>query len=73
MKDIVAIHIKTKSGDEYLKVYSDVIDTIDLIHRIKYELNEEFAYISSILINTDLYYGDIDEYLIYEAIEKEQN
>lgn len=73
MTDVVAVHIKTESSDEYLKVYSDVIDSIDLIHRLKDDFSNEFAYISKIIINTDLYYGEIDEYLIYEAIEQDLN
>lgn len=72
MKEIVAIYIRTESGDDCLHVYTDVIDTIDLIQRLKDEYDDEFAYIGDIIINADLYYGKIDKNLIWEAIEELQ-
>lgn len=36
---------------------------------MKDDFNEEFAYIGSFELNTDLYYGEIDE----TVIEQEQN
>ncbi len=73
MKDIIALYARTESGDEYLRVYNNVIDTTDLIQRMKDDFNEEFAYIGSFELNTDLYYGEIDENLIWSVIEQEQN
>lgn len=70
MKDIIALYVRTESGDEYLRVYVDVIDTTDLIQRMQAEFDEEFAYIGHFELNTELYYGDIDKNLIWEAIEE---
>jgi hypothetical protein len=71
MKDIIALYAKTESGDEYLRVYVNVIDTTDLIQRMQSEFDEEFAYIGSFELNAELYYGEIDENLIWSAIEQE--
>lgn len=72
MKDIIALYARTESGDEYLRVYVDVIDTTDLIQRMRAEFGEEFAYICSFELNTELYYGEIDENFIWFAIEELQ-
>ena len=71
-QSIVAAYIKTESGDDCLHVYTDVVDTIDLIQRLKNEYDEEFAYIGNIIINADLCHGKIDKNLIWAAIEEAQ-
>lgn len=72
-QDVVAVYVQTESGDDYLNLYADVLDTTDLIQRLKSDFDEEFTYISNIIINTEFYYSDsdIDENLIWSAIQQE--
>jgi hypothetical protein len=45
MSNIVAVWLKTDSGDSYLFLEKDVIDCQDVVHRIHNGMNDEFAYV----------------------------
>ena len=69
MVSIVAISMKTESGDDYLSLYTDIKDSEHFVSRVKEEMGDEFAYVYDFSICTD----DSTEEALEEALYKKIN
>lgn len=50
---VVAVHLRTESGDDYLFLYTDIFSIDDFVERVVDDMGEEFGNVYYIETKTD--------------------
>jgi hypothetical protein len=50
---IVAVSMRTESGDDYLSLFTDIKDTQDFVNHVEDNMGEELAYVYSHSVCSD--------------------
>jgi hypothetical protein len=68
----IAIAMRTESGDDYLSMFTGVLNPIDFVARVEGEMGEELAYVYYTQIVSDDGEMNIYKHTLQERIEQLQ-
>ncbi|WYN05103.1 hypothetical protein ISREJYDI_CDS0142 [Pseudomonas phage UNO-G1W1] len=69
---IVAVAMRTESGDDYLFLYDDIFGIADFVERVEDDMGEELAYVYHIDVKTDCCVDEGYERALRDRIEELQ-
>lgn len=70
MDMIVAVCLRTESGDSYLSLFTDIQSPQDFVERVEENMGDELEYVYDISICTDCCADDVLTTALQERIEE---